>query len=116
MSNSPKPCRYEGMIDSVRKVDKFGSSLSNKEAVYFKMRHKPSGLFATSALSKYRGIHNDCTMLSVEGKIYSREPKLPDNVFYVYYPRTFELNDSCEYESSPEDWELVKYKLVEIKE
>lgn len=80
---------YQSLIESVCKKNNFPKLKNQSDALYFKMRHKPSGLFATSALSKYRGIHNDCTMLSVEGKLYSRIPKLPDNVFYIYYPRTF---------------------------
>ena len=79
----------------------------------FKMRHIPSGLFATSALPKYTGGDNDLTRLSVEGKIYTRKPKLPTNTFGVIFPKSEDSGGYYDY-SEPKDWELVVYELNEL--
>ena len=109
---------YDGLLESVRRVDNFPKPESqDKEypnTVVFKMRHKPSGLFATSALPEYRGLDNDCTKLSIDGKLYVRAPNLPNDVFHVVYPRTFDASGFDEV-SEPNDWELVSYELKEIK-
>lgn len=105
---------YEGLLESVRRVDNFPKPKSVANTVVFKMRHKPSGLFAKSALPEYRGSDNDCTKLSIDGKIYVRAPNLPIDVFRVIYPRTFDASGFDEV-SEPNDWELVSYELKEIK-
>lgn len=105
---------YDGLLESVRRVDNFPKAESVANTVVFKMRHKPSGLFALSALPEYRGTDNDCTKLSIDGKIYVRVPNLPSDVFHVIYPRTFNASGFDEV-SKPNDWELVQYELKEIK-
>lgn len=109
---------YDGLLESVRRVDNFPKPNSqvkeSSNTVVFKMRHKPSGLFAKSALPEYRGLDNDCTKLSVDGKLYVRVPNLPNDVFRVIYPRTFDDSGFDEV-SEPNDWELVSYELKEIK-
>lgn len=109
---------YDGLLESVRRVDNFSKPDSQvkepSNTIVFKMRHKPSGLFAKSALPEYKGIDNDCTKLSVDGKIYVRPPNLPNDVFRVVYPRTFDASGFDEV-SEPNDWELVSYELKEIK-
>lgn len=103
---------YEGLLDSVRKVNNFPKPANEKQVVY-KLRHKPSGLFALSADSKYT--EYSLTKLSATGKVYTRNPKLPDNDFRVVYPCTFDdrlLNDN----TCPNEWELISYTLTEIKE
>ena len=103
---------YEGLLDSVRKVDNFPKTTIEKQVVY-KLRHKPSDLFALSADSEYT--EYSLTKLSTTGKIYTRKPKLPDSAFRVVYPRTFDdrllSNNTC-----PNDWEVISYTLTEIKE
>ena len=105
---------YDGLLESVRRVDNFSKPNSVANTVVFKMRHKPSGLFAKSALPEYRGLDNDCTKLSVDGKVYVKAPNLPTDVFRVIYPRTFDARGFDEV-SEPNDWELVSYELKEIK-
>lgn len=114
MSNTSIETVYDGLLESVRRVDNFPKPKSAANTVVFKMRHKPSGLFALSALPEYRGSDNDCTKLSVDGKIYVKAPNLPTDVFHVVYPRTFNANGFDEV-SEPSDWELVSYELKEIK-
>ena len=79
--------------------------------VVFKLRHKPSGLFATSADSKYTS--RSSTKLSEDGKVYIRAPKKPDYMFEVIYPKHFNKKG---HQTKPDDWELVAYELKEIKE
>lgn len=105
---------YDGLLESVRRVDNFSKPKIIANTVVFKMRHKPSGLFATSALPEYRGLDNDCTKLSIDGKLYVRVPNIPTDVFRVIYPRTFDASGFDEV-SEPNDWELVSYELKEIK-
>lgn len=103
---------YEGLLDSVRKVNNFPKPAVKQQVVY-KLRHKPSGLFALSEDSEHT--EYSLTKLSTTGKIYTRKPKLPDNAFQVVYPRTFDdrllSNNTC-----PDDWEVISYTLTEIKE
>jgi hypothetical protein len=80
--------------------------------IVYKMRHKPSGLFALSALAKYRGITNDLTKLTADGKVYVMKPKLPDAVFYVILPKAYKGDKVCT-KTQPEDWEIVEYNLQE---
>ncbi|CAH1193452.1 Hypothetical protein DAL_126 [Psychrobacter phage D'Alembert] len=109
---------YDGLLESVRRIDNFSKLESqvkeSSNTVVFKMRHKPTGLFAKSALPEYRGLDNDCTKLSVGGKIYVKAPNLPNDVFRVIYPRKFDASGFDEV-SEPNDWELVSYELKEIK-
>lgn len=105
---------YDGLLESVRRIDNFPKPESIANTVVFKMRHKPSGLFAKSALSEYKGSDNECTKLSIDGKLYVRVPSLPTDVFHVVYPRTFDAS-GFDKVSEPNDWELVSYELKEIK-
>lgn len=105
---------YDGLLESVRRVDNFPKHKNVANTVVFKMRHKPSRLFAKSALPEYKGLDNDCTKLSVDGKLYVRAPNLPIDVFRVIYPRIFDSSGFDEV-SNPDDWELVTYELREVK-
>ena len=81
--------------------------------VVFKLLHTPTGLFATSADSKYT--EHSLTRLSVDGKVFIRKPKAPDGDFGIVYPRNYYTDLGYPPKSVPEDWKVVSYELVEIK-
>ena len=99
---------YEGLPDSVRKVNNFPKPAVEKQEVY-KLRHKHTGLFFEP--QQYHG------NVSKNGKVYSN--RRPARQSYITIP--YDIRD--EYDSQfhnaqtkLDDWEVIRYTLTEIKE
>ena len=108
---------YEGLLDSVRKVDNFPKPTIEQQVVY-KLRHKDTGLFFEP--QQYHG------NVSKNGKVYSNKKpprqsfiKIPNGVevesdFYVtQLPKARHFGS---YKTKLDDWEVISYTLTEIKE
>ena len=108
---------YEGLLDSVRKVNNFPKTTIEKQVVY-KLRHKPSGLFFEP--QQYHG------NVSKNGKVYSN--KKPPRQSFIKIPNGVEVESDFNvtelpasrhfgsYKTKLDDWEVISYTLTEIKE
>jgi len=85
----------------------------NRSEVFWRIRHKPSGMFYIPAKGS---IYDKCN-LSKTGKAYAKKPTLK-HVGGSYYPHEPKREDGRlkvrkVKSSSPEDWEIVRYKVIE---
>ena len=108
---------YEGLLDSVRKVDNFPKPAKERQVVY-KLRHKHTGLFFEP--QKYHG------NVSKNGKVYSN--KKPPRQSFIMIPHGVEIDNGFDitklpkykhqdcYKTELDDWEVISYTLTEIKE
>ena len=108
---------YEGLLDSVRKVNNFPKPSIEKQVVY-KLRHKHTGLFFEP--QKYHG------NVSKNGKVYSN--KKPPRQSFIMIPHGVEIENDFDitqlpkyrhqdcYKTELDDWEVISYTLTEIKE
>ena len=108
---------YEGLLDSVRKVNNFPKPDVEKQVVY-KLRHKPSGLFFEP--QQYIG------NVSKNGKVYSN--KKPPRQSFIKIPNGVKIENGFDisqlpkarhqdcYKTELDDWEVISYTLTEIKE
>ena len=114
---------YEGLLDSVRKVDNFPEvetypKSTIEQRVVYKLRHKPSGLFFEP--QQYHG------NVSKNGKVYSN--KKPPRQSFIKIPHGVEIENGFDvtqlpkarhqdcYKTKLDDWEVISYTLTEIKE
>lgn len=108
---------YEGLPDSVRKVNNFPKPAVEKQEVY-KLRHKHTGLFFEP--QQYHG------NVSKNGKFYSN--KKPPRQSFIKIPHGTEVENGFDvtqlpkaihqdcYKTKLDDWEVIRYTLTEIKE
>lgn len=108
---------YEGLPDSVRKVNNF-PNLTNEQQVVYKLRHKHTGLFFEP--QQYHG------NVSKNGKVYSN--KKPPRQSFIKIPNGVEVESDFNvtelpasrhfgsYKTKLDDWEVIRYTLTEIKE
>ena len=108
---------YEGLLDSVRKVNNFPKTTIEKQVVY-KLRHKHTGLFFEP--QQYHG------NVSKNGKVYSN--KKPPRQSFIKIPHGVKIENGFDitqlpkarhqdcYKTELEDWEVISYTLTEIKE
>lgn len=108
---------YEGLLDSVRKVDNFPKPAVEQQVVY-KLRHKYTGLFFEP--KQYNG------NVSKNGKIYSNNK--PPRQSFIKIPHGVEIESGFDitqlskarypdsYKTELDDWEVISYTLTEIKE
>ena len=99
---------YEGLLDSVRKVNNFPKPDVEKQVVY-KLRHKHTGLF----------YHPNVTYQTVSklGKVYSN--RRPTRQSYITIPYDIRGEYDSQFHNAQtklDDWEVVSYTLTEIKE
>ena len=99
---------YEGLPDSVRKVNNFHKPAVEKQEVY-KLRHKHTGLFFEP--QQYHG------NVSKNGKVYSN--RRPARQSYITIP--YDIRGECDSQfhnaqTKLDDWEVISYTLTEIKE
>lgn len=100
-----------------------------KEQLVYKIRHRPTGLFYQN--KKGRWAHQTTHLNIKGGKIYSKKPKLDDIKHQITISlsllKKFEdklntrikknyCNENTLLEFIESDWEIVSYKLIEIKE
>ena len=96
---------YEGLPDSVRKVNNFPKPAVEKQKVY-KLRHKHTGLFFEP--------HGN---VSKNGKVYSnRRPARQSHVTIPYDIRDEYDSQFHNAQTKLDDWEVIRYTLTEIKE
>lgn len=97
---------YEGILDSVRRVDNFTKPEPQaREQVVYKLKHIPTGLYFEPM--GYKG------NVSEIGKVYSN--KKPPRQNFISVPN--EIKDKYPinyYETEHSDWEVVEYKLVKL--
>ena len=108
---------YEGLLDSVRKVNNFPKP-TNEQQVVYKLRHKHTGLFFEP--KQYNG------NVSKNGKIY--RDKKPPRQSFIKIPHGVEIENGFDithlpkarhqdcYKTELDDWEVISYTLTEIKE
>lgn len=99
---------YEGLLDSVRKVNNFPKPSIEKQVVY-KLRHKHTGLF----------YHPNGTYQTVSklGKVYSnRRPARQSHITIPYDIREEYDSQFHNAQTKLDDWEVISYTLTEIKE
>ena len=99
---------YEGLLDSVRKVDNFPKPTVEQQVVY-KLRHKHTGLF----------YHPNGTYQTVSklGKVYSiRRPARQYHITIPYDIRDEYNSQFHNAQTKLDDWEVISYTLTEIKE
>lgn len=108
---------YEGLLDSVRKVNNFPKPADEQQVVY-KLRHKHTGLFFEP--QQYHG------NVSKNGKVYSN--KKPPRQSFIKIPSGVEVKGDFDvtqlpasrhfgsYKTKLDDWEVISYTLTEIKE
>ena len=108
---------YEGLLDSVRKVNNFPKP-TNEQQVVYKLRHKHTGLFFEP--QQYNG------NVSKNGKVYSN--KKPPRQSFIKIPHGVEVENDFDitqlpkarhydsYKTKLDDWEVISYTLIEIKE
>lgn len=108
---------YEGLLDSVRKVNNFPNPTIEQQVVY-KLRHKHTGLFFEP--QQYHG------NVSKNGKVYSN--KKPPRQSFIKIPNGVEVKGDFDvtqlpasrhfgsYKTKLDDWEVISYTLTEIKE
>ena len=103
---------YEGLLDSVRKVDNFPKP-TNEQQVVYKLRHKHTGLFFDTT-------HYLLGNLSKTGKVFNTTPSRKGKVTLTkdvaeslgYECVSSTITKSCKLN----DWEVISYTLTEIKE
>lgn len=109
MNNNPKQCIYEGMIDSVRKVSNFTKLVGSNQQVVYKLRHKHTKLYYDP-----KGTYQTVSKL---GKVYSnRKPARQSHITIPYEIRDEYDNQFHNAQTKLDDWEVISYKLTEIKE
>ena len=102
---------YEGLLDSVRKVNNFPKPAIEEQVVY-KLRHKHTGLFFDTPnyllgnLSKTGKVFN--TIPSRKGKV-TLTKDVAESLGYECVSST--ITKSCKLD----DWEVISYTLTEIK-
>ena len=108
---------YDGLIDSVRKVNNFPKPAKEQQVVY-KLRHKDTGLFFEP--QKYQG------NVSKNGKVYSN--KKPPRQSFIMIPHGVEIDNGFDitqlpkykhqecYKTELDDWEVISYTLTETKD
>lgn len=99
---------YEGLPDSVRKVNNFPKPAVEKQEVY-KLRHKHTGLF----------YHPNGTYQTVSklGKVYSN--RRPARQSYITIPYDIRGDYDSQFHNAQtklDDREVISYTLTEIKE
>lgn len=100
--------KYEGLLDSVRKVNNFSKPADEQQVVY-KLRHKHTGLF----------YHPNGTYQTVSklGKVYSnRRPARQSHITIPYDIRDEYDSQFHNAQTKLDDWEVISYTLTEIKE
>lgn len=99
---------YEGLLDSVRKVDNFPKPAVKQQVVY-KLRHKHTGLFFEP--QQYIG------NVSKNGKVYSnKKPPRQSHITIPYEIRSEFDSQFHNAQTKLDDWEVISYTLTEIKE
>ena len=99
---------YEGLLDSVRKVNNFPKTTVEPQEVY-KLRHKHTGLFYHP-----NGTHQTVSKL---GKVYSnRRPARQSHITIPYGIREEYDSQFHNARTKLDDWEVISYTLTEIKE
>lgn len=99
---------YEGLPDSVRKVNNFHKPAVEKQEVY-KLRHKHTGLFYQP-----NGTYQTVSKL---GKVYSnRRPARQSHITIPYDIRGEYDSQFHNAQTKLDDWEVIRYTLTEIKE
>ena len=99
---------YEGLPDSVRKVNNFPKPAVEKQEVY-KLRHKHTGLFFEP--QQYHG------NVSKNGKVYSN--RRPARQSHITIPCDIRDEYDSQFHNAQtklDDWEVISYTLTEIKE
>ena len=99
---------YEGLLDSVRKVNNFPKP-TNEQQVVYKLRHKHTGLF----------YHPNGTYQTVSklGKVYSnRRPARQSSITIPYDIREEYDSHFHNTQTKLDDWDVISYTLTEIKE
>ena len=107
---------YDGLLESVRRVDNYPKPLPQvEEQVVYKLMHKGTGLFYDP--QKHLG------NVSVIGKLYNQKPirhlflKIPKSVKLKdrFNSRVLSENEYySSYDTVLEDWEVVEYTLTEV--
>lgn len=109
MNNNPKPCRFEGMIGSVRKVDKFTELVNSSRQVVYKLRHKHTKLYYDP-----KGTYQTVSKI---GKVYSnRKPSRQSRITVPYEIRDEYDSQYHNAQTKLDDWEVISYTLTEIKD
>lgn len=99
---------YEGLLDSVRKVNNFPKTTIEKQVVY-KLRHKHTKLYYDP-----NGTYQTVSKL---GKVYSnRKPSRQSHITIPYDIRDDYNSQFHNAQTKLDDWEVVSYTLTEIKE
>lgn len=100
---------YEGLLESVRRVDNFTKDLSVEEQVVYKLRHKHTGLYLHP-----KGTYQTVSKL---GKVYSnRRPARQSHITIPYDIREEYDSQFHNAQTKLNDWEVISYTLTEIKE
>ena len=95
---------YDGLINSVRRVDNFPKSKVPEQIVY-KLLHKDTGLFYDP-----NGSYQTVTEV---GKVYSkRKPARQSHITIPYELRDKYDSQYHNAQTKLDDWEVVEYKLV----
>ena len=105
---------YEGLLDSVRKANNFPEvetypKTANEKQVVYKLKHKHTGLF----------YHPNGTYQTVSklGKVYSN--RRPARQSHITIPHDIRDEYNSQFHNAQtklDDWEVISYKLTEIKE
>mgnify|MGYP003677454397 CR=1 FL=1 len=97
---------YEGLLDSVRRVDNFPKPEVSEQIVY-KLQHKYTKLFYDP-----KGSYQTVTEV---GKVYSkRKPARQSHITIPYELRDKYDSQYHNAQTKLNDWEVIEYKLVKV--